>query len=337
MQTSRDVGGAGARTAVKGTARRRTAVRRAAAALVATGTLLGTCAVVGSGAAGAAGRSGTVARSGARTAGTPTTTVYYLALGDSLAAGVGSPDGKGYVNDIEKKEAKKESKKGSKKSGKKSANLVLENLGCSGATTESMIDGPGCSYATGTQLGDAEAFLEAHPGQVAFVTIDIGANDVDGCTEGTTINVTCVTDGLDAVETNLPVILSGLESAGGSTPIIGMSYYDPFLAAWLDGSAGQTLAKESVTLLDDLNGILAGDYGAAETADVADAFKSSDFGKGGMYDGKKVPVNVGLICKWTLMCSEENIHADDAGHAQIAQAFEKILGPIVAAGDRPRR
>jgi hypothetical protein len=46
----------------------------------------------------------------------------------------------------------------------------------------------------------------------------------------------------------------------------------------------------------------------------------------------KVPVNVGLICHWTLMCSEENIHADDAGHAQIAKAFEKIVTPLVAAG-----
>ena len=29
------------------------------------------------------------------------------------------------------------------------------------------------------------------------------------------------------------------------------------------------------------------------------------------------------------MCSEENIHADDAGHARIAQAFEKIVTPLV--------
>jgi lysophospholipase L1-like esterase len=297
--------------------------------LVAAGTLLGTSAVVGSGAAGAAVRT--------RAAGAGTLpTEYYLALGDSLAAGVGSPDGKGYVADIEKKEAKKAEKKGSKKSGKKAANLVLENLACSGATTTSMIDGPGCSYTTGTQLGDAEAFLEAHPGQVAFVTIDIGANDVDGCTDGTTINVTCVTDGLDSVTANVPVILSGLRAAGGSTPIIGMSYYDPFLAAWLEGSSGQTLAKESVTLLDDLNGTLQSDYGTADTAGVAQAFKSSDFAKGGKYDGTKVPVNVGLICKWTLMCTEENIHANDKGHAQIAKAFEKILGPIVAADDRAR-
>jgi lysophospholipase L1-like esterase len=296
---------------------RRASVVAAAVAAVATGTLV----------AGLLGASGVAAGASVatqRAATGSTTTEYYLALGDSLAAGVGSPDEKGYVADLYKKESKKEEKK--------AKDLVLENLSCSGATTESMIDGPGCDYATGTQLGDAEAFLEAHPGQTAFVTIDIGANDVDGCTSGTTIDETCVTNGLDAVSSNLPVILSGLESAGGTTPIVGMSYYDPFLAAWLLGSSGETLAEQSVVLLDDLNTILSSDYGAADTADVAGAFKSSDFSPGGRYEGVKVPVNVGLICHWTLMCSEENIHADDAGHAQIAKAFERIVTPLLTAG-----
>lgn len=213
--------------------------------------------------------------------------------------------------------------------------LVLENLACSGATTGSMIDGPGCSYSTGTQLGDAEAFLEAHAGQVAVITVDIGANDVDGCTDGTSINQACVTTGINQITDNLPVILSGLKAAGGTTPIVGMSYYDPFLAAWLLGSSGQSLAEQSVTLLEDLNGLLQSDYGAADTADVADAFASSNFSPGGHFDGTKVPVNVGRICQWTLMCTEENIHANDIGHAHIAKAFEKILRPLLASYRRP--
>jgi len=290
--------------------------RRTVTALVAAGTLLG----AGAGAGVAAGAGAAGASVGANPPGPPE---YYLALGDSLAAGVGSNDGKGYVADIFAEEARTV------------PGLVLENLSCSGATTGSMINGPGCSYTT-TQLGDAEAFLEAHPGQVAFVTIDIGANDVDGCTSGTTINEACVSQGLTDVTNDLPVILSGLRSAGGSTPIVGMSYYDPFLAAWLLGSSGHTLARQSVTLLDDLNGILRSDYGAADTADVADAFKSSDFARHGSYGGRTVPVNVGKICHWTLMCTEENIHADDKGHAHIAKAFEEVLGPILAADGRAR-
>jgi len=294
---SREVGGG----------RARSAVRRAAMAAVVAGTLLGGGVAVGVGttAAGAAVRAG----SGA--------TEYYLALGDSLAAGVGSPDGRGYVADVYAKEHRR------------LGGLVLENLACSGATTTSMIDGGGCSYTTGTQLGDAEAFLAAHPGAVAFVTIDIGANDVDGCTNGTSINEACITAGMTAITNNLPVILSGLASAGGSTPILGMSYYDPFLAAWLQGASGQGLARASVTLLDQLNGLLAGDYGAAETADVADAFRSSDFALHGHTGGATVPVNVARICNWTLMCAEGNIHANDIGHAHIATAFERVLRPVV--------
>jgi len=254
--------------------------------------------------------------------GATSSTPYYLALGDSLAAGVGSPDGKGYVADVYAREAKK------------IHGLKLENLSCSGATTGSMIDGGGCSYTTGSQLGDAEAFLSAHPGQVAFVTVDIGANDVDGCTDGTTVNITCVTTGLDDIGTNLPTILSGLRSAGGSTPVLGMSYYDPFLAEWLLGSDGQNLAEESIGLLEELNGTLTADYGATATARVEQAFKSQDFALHGSYDGTTVPVNVGRICAWTLMCSEENIHADDAGHAVIAKAFETVIRRALVAGRR---
>jgi lysophospholipase L1-like esterase len=292
--------------------------RRAGLALMVSGTLVGGLLTM-SGGAGAA-----VKAAGASGS---TTTEYYLALGDSLAAGVGSPDGKGYVPDLYKK--------ASKKSKKEHGSLVLVNLACSGATTGSMIDGTGCA-PTGSQLSNAEAFLAGHPGQVAFITIDIGANDVDGCTSGTTIDESCVENGLEAVSSNLPVILSGLRSAGGTTPIVGMSYYDPFLAEWLLGGSGETLAEQSVGLLDDLNNILSSDYGSADTADVAGAFKSADFSPGGRYQGTKVPINVGLICRWTLMCSEENIHANDAGHARIAQAFEKIVLPLLA-GERLRR
>jgi len=304
---SRVVGGVGTRSAVRLAAGRLAAVKRAALTLAAAGTLLAGGIEVATGQ--------TAAAASTRAAGGPTE--YYLALGDSLAAGVGADPGKGYVADVYAKEHKT------------LGGLVLENMSCSGATTTSMIDGGGCPYTTGTQLGDAEAFLAAHEGAVAFVTIDIGANDVDGCTNGTTINQACITAGMTAITDNLPVILSGLNTAGGSPPILGMSYYDPFLAAWLEGASGQGLARASVTLLDQLNSLLAGDYGAADTAGVAGVFRSSDFALHGHYGGTTVPVNVARICHWTLMCTEENIHADDAGHARIATAFEKVLRPVV--------
>ena len=49
--------------------------------------------------------------------------------------------------------------------------------------------------------------------------------------------------------------MSGLRQAGGSrVEIIGMRYYDPELADWLAGRAGQALAQASVGLLDTSNG-----------------------------------------------------------------------------------
>jgi lysophospholipase L1-like esterase len=249
-----------------------------------------------------------------------------VALGDSLAAAVGATSGKGYVDDIYAKEHKK--LKG----------LVLENLSCSGATTGSMLDGGGCSYTTGTQLGDAEAFLAAHSGKVALVTIDIGANDVDQCVSGTGIDMTCFNNGIKAITTNLPLILSGLASAGGSTPVVGMSYYDPFLAAWvlIPGSTGQSIAGESLTLAGQLNTLLENDFGSANTADVAGAFETSDSALTGKWQGASVPVNVARICEWTHMCTSEDFHADNAGHARIAKAFEKVAGPLLSGSRRVR-
>ena len=58
-----------------------------------------------------------------------------------------------------------------------SPRLWLVKLGCPGETTVTMIAGGICSYDHGSQLDEAVAFLRAHRSFVAFVTIDIGAND----------------------------------------------------------------------------------------------------------------------------------------------------------------
>src|SRR5262249_6465569 len=125
---------------------------------------------------------------------------YYLALGDSLASGGGVPAGHSYVNDIYAREAPA------------IPGLQLENVSCGGDSTTRMINGGLCTkYATGNQLGDAEAFLAAHRGQISFVTIDVGGDDILGCAiNKTAVDQTCVTRALNAVNTNLPIILQGL-------------------------------------------------------------------------------------------------------------------------------
>jgi len=243
-------------------------------------------------------------------------TQYYVALGDSLGAGTGaSTAANDYVNLVYQHELASH------------PGLQLLNLSCGGATTGSVITGPGCSYSTGTQLGDAEAFLRAHAGQVALLTIDIGGNDVDGCIGSSGINATCVQNGLNAISSNLPKILHGLRAAYPTLAIYGMDYYDPFLDQWLTGASGQAIAQESEQGVVALNNELGQIYSAsgAAMADPATLFQTTNFALTGTYNGTTVPENVALICAWTLMCSQNNIHANDQGHAELAQAFETSI------------
>jgi lysophospholipase L1-like esterase len=266
--------------------------------------------------------------------------VYYLALGDSLSQGVQPatpplPPGvtlgqsietsQGYANDIDARYAPA--------SG---GRLKLEKLGCPGETTTSMLTGAGspCTYPQGSQLAAALAFIRAHRGKVGLITLDIGANDVDGCVAGGVISQTCVTSGIADVKHDLPLILGALRRAAGPRAlIVGMSLYDPFLADYLTGAAGQAAAAQSVTLAEQLNGLLAAADKAAgaRTAGVQDAFSTADFTDTATLPGVgTVPLNVDRVCTWTWMCAPSpvgpNIHANATGYAVIAAAFERAIG-----------
>ncbi len=252
------------------------------------------------------------------------TAPYYLSLGDSLAQGV-QPNStgqsvitnQGYADDLYSLERFQV------------RGLQLEKLGCPGETTTTMISGGVCTgvYQSGNQLSDAVAFLQTH--KVAFVTIDIGANNVDGCLVGATVDQTCVLDGLAAAQQDLPTILGALRAAAPGVPIFAMNYYDPFLAAWLQGAAGQSLAQQSVGLANAFNTLLGNIYGAfsVPVADVATAFHTTDFN---LIPFVGLPVNVATVCTLTWMCAPPpvgpNIHANRLGYWVIATTFAKAIG-----------
>jgi lysophospholipase L1-like esterase len=246
---------------------------------------------------------------------------YYVALGDSLSQGyqpgLGNTN-QGYVDDVYASLKTKD------------PSLKLAKLGCSGETTTTMIKGGICTYqGFSGQLAAAEAFLRSHRGHVKYVTFDIGANNVDGCLAGGTIDTSCVFKGVATIGVELPQITAGLRLAAGAGPEFeGMTYYDPFLAAWLLGSSGQSAAEESVLLGDGLNTLESTEYKVSGfgVADVAGQFDTNDFGgQVTLPNGAKVPTNVSRICAWTYMCSLNNIHANAAGYSQIALAFESGL------------
>ncbi len=267
----------------------------------------------GGGASGAAAGSASPSASASASGGP-----YYVALGDSLSTGGGATSGNGYVNRIF--DWARRSVPG----------LQLEDLGCGGDSTTRMIEGGLChDYATGDQLGDAEAFLSAHAGQIRFVTIDVGGDDIVGCGLSGTLNPTCVQRALEHIVTNMPIILGGLRAAGGeSLPIVGMTYYDPILAFYLTGPAGEQTARESVAVLKTLNRDLLKAYRRyhVKVANVAKSFASTNWRTTGSYEGKTLPQNVANICNWTHMCeAEPNIHTTDHGHEIIASRYEPLL------------
>lgn len=254
-------------------------------------------------------------------------TSYYLSLGDSLAVGVqpdstgaSVPTDSGYANRLY----------GMLRGKDKQLHLV--KLGCSGETTVTMIHGGICSYPGGSQLAAAEAFLRDHRGHVALVTIDIGANDPNSCILGG-LPVSkipgCVNGTIGRTLGDLRVILSGLREAGGDrVPIIGMTYYVPELAGWLDNRSGKEIAVLTERLVAGYNNMLSGvykQYGAG-VANVFAAFGSADFSSKVRLPGYGLlPRNVATVCEWTWSCASSprgpNEHANDTGYAVIARQF----------------
>ena len=250
---------------------------------------------------------------------------FYVSVGDSLAAGVqpiGAPTDL-YRTD----EGYAEQLLAIARTTIPKLNLV--KLGCPGETTTTMINGGICTYDHGTQLAEAVAFLRSHRSQVAFVTIDIGANDFP-CQAAE-----CVPAGAAAIQTNLPGILAELRAAtGGDVPIVGMTIYNPFLAYWLLGPDGQAIARASASqLLGPVNRLLRGIYPGAgmDVADIESAFSSNDFDTLVTLPGAgAVPLNVARICMWTWVCAPApygpDNHANAAGYGVIAEAFATALG-----------
>jgi lysophospholipase L1-like esterase len=230
---------------------------------------------------------------------------HYLALGDSLAFGF-QPNGDfthGYVNDLFQilhNEGTKD----------------VTNDGCGGETSTTFISG--CLSAPAgspTQLTAALAFLQANPGKVSPVTLDIGANDVLGDTDPSTctVNVDNFNADLHTLDTNLtgtilPALLGALTVKGRVTgSIVMMNYYDPL----------QNFCPNTVPFTQTLNQHLAADVSGFGF--IVDVF--------GAFGGPNVPNP--NICTYTWMCTPPplgpNIHATDLGYSVIANTFAAAI------------
>jgi lysophospholipase L1-like esterase len=268
-------------------------------------------------------------------------TRHYLALGDSLAQGM-QPQSAGItVNTDEGYADQLYATERSRIQG-----LKLVKLGCGGETTTSFLTGRGnslalllgCNPAGGSQMTGAERFLREHHrrGEVALVTLDIGANDVVGCASGAKFDISCVTRGVDHLNANLPLIMRRLRRAGArGVPMATMTLYDPFLQLYLTPE-GQSEALLINGYASNLNRSLERLYraGRFRVAHVDTAFRTYDTTATTTLAGQPqpVPVAVAEVCRLTWMCAPApfgpNIHANKSGYGVIAQAFAAAFGAL---------
>lgn len=276
-------------------------------------------------------------------------TKTYLALGDSVAAGTQQPapfTANGYTDNLFK-------------------NLQDDygftdfvNLACPGDDTVEMRFGIGGASPSGSlcygpfaeppggpsQLDVAVAYLLSNPGEVGLITIAMGANDILACdpTDPPPVLNACLVAQLGQIAANLPVIIGTLQAVAPGVPIVAMNYYNPNLAYWITGPAGQALATQSLTLVTAFNGTLQAVYGAfgVPVVDVATTFKTFKT------NGGDPPQNVRTICALTLMCEKSgrdyvlsdydpvtpgpqaDIHPSNQGYKRIASAHSELIDSL---------
>ena len=274
----------------------------------------------------------------------------YLALGDSVAAGTQQPlpfTSNGYTNKLfDHLEDEFEFD-------------TFVNLACPGDDTVEMRFGIGGASTFGSlcygpfavlppggtsQLDAAVAYLLAHPGEVRLISIVMGANDILACdpTDPPPVLNACLAAQLGQIGANLPVIIGTLQAVAPGVPIVAMNYYNPNLAFWVTGPAGQALATQSLALTTVFNGTLEAIYNAfsVPVADVETAFGTFKT------RGGDPPKNVRRVCKLTLMCEKSgrtfvlsdsdpvtpgpqtDIHPSNKGYKRIANTHADLIDSL---------
>lgn len=278
----------------------------------------------------------------------------YLALGDSVGAGTQQPapfTDNGYTDGLFKR---LQDEYGFDE---------FVNLACPGDDTVEMRFGIGGGSTFGSncygpfgplppggssQLDVAVDYLSSNPGEVGLITIVVGANDVLACDPSDPPEVlnACVAAQLGQIAANLPVIVGTLQAVAPGVPIVAMNYYNPNLAFWITGPAGEALATQSQALFGAFNGVLQAVYDAfgVPVADVAGAFMTFN-DRGG-----DPPKNVREVCKLTLMCEkaggsyilsdydpvvpgpQTDIHPSNKGYNKIAVTHFKLIEKLGLLG-----
>ncbi len=263
---------------------------------------------------------------------------YYLSLGDSYSVGFqpGLGATAGYTAYVARK-----------------TNYQLENFGCGGATTTSIMSAIGClesgygpvaatnavPYPTTTQETAALSFIEnpSNFGKVGLITVSIGGNDVTSCAKAPD-PVACVGPATTLIKTNVTALVAALSTAlvanGDSTAtLVGLTYPDVILGDYVypPGSPNTSLANLSVVAFDALvNPALLSSYTSVPQGSFVNVtqapYKEATAGDDTPLTSTKkfkpygvIPDAVVEICQLTYYCSLGNIHANTKGYTFIGK------------------
>ncbi|MDT7783458.1 MAG: hypothetical protein QOF58_1877 [Pseudonocardiales bacterium] len=239
----------------------------------------------------------------------------YVSIGDSYATGY-APDGPGesFAQIVAQRE-----------------NLHLLNLACNGATSADLLTQPACGPETEGRT-QVDATVEAlRAGEVGLVTVVIGSNDLlEPCAVAEDPG-SCATAAAIDTKNNIDTMLTKMREAAPDVKIVGLSYPDVFLGAWVypEFPNGEDVARASVKLYEDFNGEIAAEYAkfGANYVDVT----SRTGGYGALTDLTQdpkygeIPSPVAEVCTLTHYCDQGDVHPTPAGHQAIADA-------VIAAG-----
>ena len=259
----------------------------------------------------------------------------YVSLGDSYAAGyqptapgVGRTTRNGFAYQVPGL---------AKPRGYK---LKLVNFGCGGETTVSLRErttecgrglGPGgVKYGGTTQLKAATKYIRAHKEKIALITVSIGGNDVTKCAAAPNA-VDCVAGAVGDINKNVGTIAKALRKAAGPKPkLVGITYPDVILGAWVRTPPDQSLASLSVAAFQQfINPALKKGYaeGKGKFVDVTTATgaytpltQTTTLAPYGL-----IPQAVADVCNLTYYCQFGDIHARTSGYKIIAELIAKAL------------
>jgi lysophospholipase L1-like esterase len=261
-----------------------------------------------------------------------TSPTYYVSLGDSYAAGYQPVPALAYLHGFTRTVVALERRRG--------VELTLENFGCSGATTTSILTSIGCPaalrahdgapYSTISQAFAATEFIAAHKGHIGLITVSIGGNDITACVAAAS-PTTCVAHALVNVTKNVDTLATALRGAAGAgVPIIGLTYPDVVLGAWVHPPIDKAVATESILAF----GLLVNPTLKKAYASVGGTFVDVTKATGAYTSLKKtttlapygkIPIAVAKVCTLTWYCAKGDIHPRSNGYALIGQLIVSSL------------